>query len=77
MAWGKALYIVQITLGGVMCLLIAIQFVRTSLQMYKATKRFQLNRYVNLLVREGMLYFLAYVHVLSYLTAELTGHCYK
>ena len=35
--------------------------------MYKATKRFQLNRYMNLLVGEGMIYFLAYVHLFLFL----------
>ena len=29
--------------------------------MYKATRQFQLNRYISLLVREGMIYFVAYV----------------
>ena len=55
--------IVQITLGVSMCLLVAIQFIKELLQMYKATKRFQMNRYMNLLAREGMTYFAAYVCV--------------
>ena len=53
----------QIALGALMCLLVVIQFIRESLQMYKATKRLQLSRYTKLLVREGMIYFLTYVHV--------------
>ena len=61
--WPEALGTVQITLGALMCLLVAIQFIRQSLQMYKVTKRFELSRYMNLLAREGMFYFLAYVHV--------------
>ena len=59
----EALGAAQITLGALMCLLVAIQFVRQSLQMYKVARRFELNRYMNLLTREGMFYFLAYVHV--------------
>lgn len=56
----------QFTLGGVTCLLVVFQFIRESLQMYKATKRFQLNRYMNLLVREGVIYYLAYAHALVF-----------
>ena len=58
---------VQITIAVIMCLLVAAQFIKESLQMYKATKRFQLNRYMNLLVGEGMIYFLAYVHLFLFL----------
>lgn len=61
-----AMDIVQITLGGLMCLLLAIQFIKESLQMYRATRRLELSRYVNLLVREGMFYFIAYVHILLF-----------
>ena len=62
--WAEiAIDIVRITLGALMCLLVAIQFVRQSLQMYRVTKQFELSRYMNLLVREGMFYFLAYVHI--------------
>lgn len=44
-----------------MCTLAVTQFTRQSLQMYKATKQWQSNRFVNLLVIEGVLYFLWYV----------------
>ena len=54
--------IVQITLGALMCLLVLVRFVRHSYQMYRATKRFELSRYMNLLARDGLVYFLAYVH---------------
>ena len=60
--WVEIINPVQITLGAFMCLLIAIRFMKESLQMYNATKRFQLNCYMNLLAREGIIYFLAYVH---------------
>ena len=55
------------TLSALMCLLVVIQLIREALQMYKATKRFQLNGYMNLLVWEGMIYFLTYVDVSSFL----------
>lgn len=54
-----------------MCLLVARQFIKESLQTYKATKQFRPNRYMMLLGREGTIYFLAYVHadlILSILT---------
>ncbi|KAN0094349.1 hypothetical protein V8E55_002636, partial [Tylopilus felleus] len=44
--------------GAVTCIFIAIQFVWQSLQMYRATKQWQLNRYINLLFREGTICFL-------------------
>ncbi|KAF8452704.1 hypothetical protein L210DRAFT_3639181 [Boletus edulis BED1] len=50
---------VPIPLAVTMCLLVTAQFIRQSLQMYKATKQWQLSRYMNLFVKEGMLYFLA------------------
>ncbi|KAF8120021.1 hypothetical protein EV363DRAFT_1439617 [Boletus edulis] len=50
---------VPIPLAVTMCLLVTAQFIRQSLQMYKATKQSQLSRYMNLFVKEGMLYFLA------------------
>ena len=34
--------------------------------MYKMSMRFEINRYVSLLTRDGLFYFLAYVHVLSF-----------
>ena len=59
--WVEIMYSVQITLGASMCILLIIQFIRESLQMYGATKQFRLNRYMNLLAREGVVYFLVYV----------------
>ncbi|KAF8558825.1 hypothetical protein OG21DRAFT_1519573 [Imleria badia] len=56
-----------ITHGGVMCILAIVQFVRQSLQMYRVTKQWQLNRYMGLLVKQGILYFLAHVLVSSFL----------
>ena len=59
--WFEITDVLQITFGISMYLLVAIRFIRESLRMYKATRQFQLNRYISLLVREGMIYFVAYV----------------
>ncbi|KAF8452705.1 hypothetical protein L210DRAFT_2052888 [Boletus edulis BED1] len=50
---------VRFPLAATMCLLVAAQFIRQSLQMYAETKQWQPGRYMNLFVREGLLYFLA------------------
>ena len=61
--WGVTIDIVQVTLGALMCLLVTIQFVRQTLQMYKATKQLQPSQYLSLFMREGMFYFFACVSV--------------
>ena len=66
LTWTLLVNSAQITLAALMCLLLAIQFVRESFQMYKVTKRFRLNHYMNLLVKEGMIYYFAYVHISSF-----------
>ncbi|KAF8126822.1 hypothetical protein EV363DRAFT_1173633 [Boletus edulis] len=57
--WNNASVILPFILGAVLCTLVVAHFVRESLQMYRVTKRWQLNRYTNLLVRDGLLYFFA------------------
>ena len=57
--WAVAIDAVQVTLGALMCLFVIVQFFKQSLEMYRATKRFHLSCYMNLLAREGMFYFLA------------------
>ncbi|KAF8548549.1 hypothetical protein OG21DRAFT_749256 [Imleria badia] len=57
---------IQITHGAAMCNLTIVQFGRQSLQMYRLTKQWQPNRYLILLVRQGILYFFAYVAVSSF-----------
>lgn len=59
--WFEIADVLQMTLGLSMCLLVAIRFIEESLRMYNATRQFQLNRYISLLVREGMIYFIACV----------------
>ncbi|KAF8554413.1 hypothetical protein OG21DRAFT_1094707 [Imleria badia] len=58
-AWPKVAFILQITHGGAMCILAVVQFMKQSLETYRVTKQWQLNRYMNLLVRQGILYFFA------------------
>ena len=69
-AWPEARGALQVALAAIICVLVAIQFIKQSLQMYKVTKRIELSRYVNRLVREGMFYFLAYVHFLFHATKQ-------
>ena len=69
--------ITQLTLAVYMVLLIVIQFVRQSTRMYKLTKRSatthsRLGQYQELLVKEGLLYFIAYVHLELFRLAALS-----
>ncbi|KAF8553297.1 hypothetical protein OG21DRAFT_1261156 [Imleria badia] len=57
--WTEVVTILQMVHGATMCILVIFQFVRQSLQIYRATKHWQLNRYTNLLVKQGIFYFLA------------------
>ena len=79
--WPDIVDALQITLGAGMCLLVTFQFIKQSVQMYMVTKQFQLGRYMNLLVREGLVYFVAYVHVPFFLplplSCQLTMICYE
>lgn len=43
--------------------LAVVRFCVELFQTYKATGEWQANRYLNLLVKEGILYFLAYVRL--------------
>ena len=61
--WDEALYGFQIVFGMLLCLLTAIQFIKESLQMYRVTKQLQLSCYMKQLARDGMIYFITYVHV--------------
>ena len=59
--WTQVADILQITHGAAVCSLGIVQFVIQSRQMYRVTRQWQPNRYMVLLVREGILYFFAYV----------------
>jgi hypothetical protein len=65
--WTRAAVIPELVLGVAMCTLLIVRFTREALQMYKTTKQLKVNRYINLFVKEGILYFLVCVLVWSYL----------
>ena len=58
LTWNILLTIVQFILSTVMCILVMFKFVRDLLHMHQATGKWELNRYMTLLVSEGLLYFL-------------------
>ena len=51
----------QFILSVMLFVLVVTQFLRGAFQMHRATQKWEFNRYVNLLIREGLLYFLVYV----------------
>ena len=53
--------IVQLTLGGLMCLLVVIQFIKESIRMRRVAKQFLFSEYQKVLVWEGVVYFTVYV----------------
>ena len=61
--WTNIAAILQITHGAAMCTLAIIRFARQTFQMYRVTNQWQINQYMSLLVREGVLYFFAYAPV--------------
>ena len=62
--WIEMAFYWQVVVATAICIFATIRFVQQSFQMYAETKQWQLNRYMNLLVREGVAYFFAFV--LSY-----------
>ena len=50
-----------------MCLLVIIRLVKEVLQVHKTMKQLRLDQYMKRLVREGMIYFFAYVLVSNFL----------
>ncbi|KAI9566860.1 hypothetical protein HD554DRAFT_2113247 [Boletus coccyginus] len=63
--WAKVTNSVEMVHGGMVCIFAIARFVKQSLQMYHETGRWQLNQYMNLLVKQGILYFFVYVPVSS------------
>ena len=53
-------------LGAMLLILAVTQTLKQSVNMYKATKKWELNRYMERLVKDGILYFLVYVLPLSF-----------
>ena len=64
--WMTVAAILGITHSAVVCTFVIVQFVRQSVQMYRVTKQWQLNRYMTLLVQQGIFYFFAYVPLSSF-----------
>ncbi|KAF8838714.1 hypothetical protein BDN67DRAFT_971104 [Paxillus ammoniavirescens] len=52
-------YISRLVLDTLLCFLAVTQYVRQLLQMHKAVKKWQSNRYMELLVQQSILYFIA------------------
>ncbi|KIJ07075.1 hypothetical protein PAXINDRAFT_103107 [Paxillus involutus ATCC 200175] len=69
--FGTYTVIPRLVLGVILCTLAVAKFVRESLDMHKAIKQWQPNRYLELLTRESVLYFIAY---LVYNVASLIGN---
>ena len=65
-AWTKAATILEVIIGAIMCTLVICRFITQSLQMYRATKQWRVSGYMNLLVQQGIVYFLAYVPLSSF-----------
>jgi len=51
----------QVTLGVTLLILALIPTLKQLAEVYRATKQWQPNKYIQLLMREGFLYFLVYV----------------
>ena len=56
----------RFVLGAALMVFAVLQTTRQSVEMYKATKQWQPNRYMQRLVRDGIFYFLAYVPLAPY-----------
>ena len=58
----------RLVLGAMLLILAVTSTLQESVMMYKATKKWQPNHYMQLFVRDGIVYFLAYVFPLSFLS---------
>ena len=64
--WGIAT--LRLGLGVMLLILAVISTLMESVALYKATKQWQPNHYMQLFVRDGILYFFAYVSPLFFLS---------
>ncbi|KAF8139871.1 hypothetical protein EV363DRAFT_1152121 [Boletus edulis] len=60
----------QLVLSAALVILAVSQTLKQSFEMYKATKKWQPNRYMQKLVRDGILYFFVYVPISPILPAH-------
>lgn len=58
----------RFVLGAMLLILALTQTLKQSVNMYKATKRWQPNRYMRRLARDGIFYFVVYVSVFPFLS---------
>ncbi|KAG8216188.1 hypothetical protein J3R82DRAFT_8212 [Butyriboletus roseoflavus] len=58
---GNYKLIPRLILAVLLLILAVARLCTESYQSYKATRQWQVNRYLNILVRDGVLYFIAYV----------------
>lgn len=56
----------RFVLAVVLFILAVIQTVKQSVQMYRATKQWQPNKYMQLLARDGVSYFIMYVSIFHF-----------
>lgn len=56
--WTKVSAIPDMVNGGVICALVIFQFAKRVLEMYRVSKRWHSNRYMNLFAGQSVLYFL-------------------
>ncbi|KAF9237820.1 hypothetical protein BU15DRAFT_75615 [Melanogaster broomeanus] len=74
---GVYFLIPKVVLSVVLCGFAVIRLVRESLQMHRAIKKWQSNQYLELLVRESVFYFVAYVvFVRFFVPNELTSELF-
>ena len=58
---GMARAVLQTVLGTLLLILAVISTLKESIVMYKATKKWHPNHYMQLFVKDGILYFIVYV----------------
>jgi hypothetical protein len=58
----------RLVLGAILSILAVTSSLKESVMMYKATKKWQPNHYMQLFVKDGILYFLVYVSPLPFLS---------
>ena len=70
--WG--LTALRIVLGSMLLILAVISTLKQSVAMYKATKQWQPNHYMQLFAKDGILYFLAYVSPFPFFPVPFIFH---
>ncbi|KAG9311477.1 hypothetical protein JVU11DRAFT_8592 [Chiua virens] len=71
--WLQATNILQITFAGVVCIFGIAGFMRQSLHMYRAARQWKLGQYMNLLVSQGIVYFIGILLINLSDTLNLAG----